>query len=101
MKKFLVTILLSLPLVASANMMVMKNKQGGFIALSKDTCPLEHDKTNPLYMALATSENVNVPGCWFFMDMTVHIFWFQEGKQPEKYEYPALEFEFVPSDEKK
>jgi hypothetical protein len=96
MKKFFAALLLSFPLVASANMMVLKNQQGGYIILSKDECPIEHDKTTPLYMALTTSDEVNIPGCWFFKNMKVHIFWLQEGQDPVKYEYPALDFEFVP-----
>jgi hypothetical protein len=96
MKKLIATILLSLPLVALANMMVMKNQQGEHIVLSKDECPIEHDKTLPMYMALATTPTVNVPGCWFFKDMLVHVFWFQLGQEPVKYEYPVERFEFVP-----
>jgi hypothetical protein len=100
MKKFLATILLSLPLAAWADMMVMQNQQDGYIILSKDECPIEHDKTLPLYMALATTPTVNVPGCWFFKDMLVHIIWLQQGQDPVKYEYPAENFKFVPSEKK-
>jgi len=100
MKKLIAAFLLSFPLVASANMMVIKNQQGGIIALSKDACPLEEKFEKPLFIAVATTENNTIPGCWYFEDMTVHIFWFQEEKQPVKYEYPAIDFEFVPSEKK-
>jgi hypothetical protein len=100
MRKIIATILLSLPLVAWADMMVLQNQQGGYIVLSKDECPIEHDKTVPMYMALATTPSTVVPGCWFFKDMLVHIIWIRQGHDPVKYQYPAEDFEFVPEKDK-
>jgi hypothetical protein len=99
MKRIIAAILLSFPLVSLAEMMVLTNQDGGAIALIKDICPLEHDENKPLYMALATSEDRNVPGCWFFKDMTVHVYWLLPGEDPIGAVYPALDFEFVPSAE--
>jgi len=96
MKKFLATILLSFPLVAWADMMVLKNQEGGFIALIKEICPFEHDRSNPMYIALATARDVNIPGCWYFEDMNVHIFWFTPQNNIVEHSYPASDFEFVP-----
>lgn len=100
MKMLIATLLLSLPSISFANLMMMENQGGGFIVLSKNTCPLEHDKTIPLYMALTTSETENMAGCWFFRDMIVHVIWFKEGTEPVKAEYPAINFKFVPDDKK-
>jgi hypothetical protein len=96
MKKFLATILLSLPLAAWADMMVMQNQEGGFIALVKDECPIEHDKTIPMFMALASAKGMDIPGCWYFEDMNVHIFWFTPQNGILEYTYSALDFTFVP-----
>ena len=100
MRKIIATILLSLPLVAWADMMVLEHQQGGHIVLVKDNCPIEYDKTLSMYMALATTPSTVVFGCWFFKDMLVHIIWIQQGQDPVKYEYPAEDFEFVPEKNK-
>ena len=100
MKMLIAALLLSLPLMSFANLMVAENQSGGFIILSKESCPLEHNNTVPLYMALATSDTLQVPGCWFFQDMIVHVVWFQQGHPPAEAEYPALNFKFVSEDKK-
>jgi hypothetical protein len=100
MKMLIAAILLSLSSVSFSNMMMMENQDGGFIILSKELCPIEHDKSTPLYMALATSETLQVPGCWFFQDMTVYVVWFQQDQPPFEAEYPALNFKFVSEDKK-
>lgn len=99
MKKFLATILLSLPLASLADMMVIRNKDNGVIALFKDPCPIEHDKSKPLFLALATSKDDYVPGCWFFRDQKVFVVWFTSTGIIES-EYLAQNFEYVGSDKK-
>lgn len=100
MKMLIAALLLSLPSVSFANLMMMRNQNGGFIVLSKESCPVEHDKSNPLYMALTTSDTQQVPGCWFFQNMTVHVVWFQSGQSSVEAEYPAVDFKFVSEDTK-
>jgi hypothetical protein len=99
MKKFLATILLSLPLASLADMMVIRNQDNGVIALFKDACPIEHDKLKPLFLALATSKDNYVPGCWFYRDQKVFVVWFTEKGTVES-EYSAQNFEYVGSDKK-
>jgi hypothetical protein len=99
MKKLFAALLLSFPLAASANMMVMKNQKGGVIALVKDVCPVEHDKTTPLYVAIAATDTEKVPGCWYYKDQKVFVFWFTDKGVVES-EYPAQNFEYVSSEKK-
>lgn len=100
MKMLIAALLLSLPSISFANLMMIENQNGGFIILSKESCPFENDKSKPVYMALATTETLKVPGCWFFQNMTVHVVWFQQGQPPVEAEYPAINFKFVPEDTK-
>jgi hypothetical protein len=100
MKMLIAALVLLLPSVSFADLMMMQNQGGGFVVLSKESCPLEHDDSKPLYLAVTTSETLQVPGCWFFQDMTVHVIWFQQGQDPVEAEYPVLNFEFVASDKK-
>ena len=99
MKKFLATILLSLPLASLADMMVIRNQDNGVIALFKDVCPVEHDKANPLFLALATTKDDYTPGCWVYKDQKVFVIWFTATGIVES-EYPAQNFEYVASDKK-
>jgi hypothetical protein len=99
MKKLIATILLSLPLAALADMMVIKNQQGGYIALFKDACPAEHDKATPLYLAIATTDSSVTSGCWLYKDQKVFVVWFTENGIVES-EYAAQNFEYIASNKK-
>lgn len=98
MKKLVAALLFSLASAACADMMVLQNQGGGFIALSKDACPLETEFEKPLFTALTTTETYTVPGCWYFEDMEVYVFWFPKDQDVVQAKYSATDFEFVPSE---
>jgi len=101
MKKIIAALLFSISPIVYADTMVTENKQGGVIILAKDPCPIETEFDQPLYIALTTTKEKNVPGCWYFKDMKVTVFWFTETQGIVKSEYSPLDFEFVPSDREK
>lgn len=91
MKKLLFGLLL-VPTLCFAETWILKNKGGGEITLTKETCKADNGAYPSLSHAYTWTNEMYQEGCWLVMDGNVHIIWVNKDNSRDRRVYPIDSF---------